>query len=240
MLLVGGLKFLDQQRHAVRPTGEDRAASGFQDLCLRQIGRPDLVVEIPGRGCKALGQMALGGEDATFGHRRADFLGLDRQRMPQRGHGRRAADVAQGHRGGRGHGGIGILQPRDQAIDRLRVAANPQRIDHADQEPAVQLAGGRPQGVVGRGVGDDFQGDAGPGGKFRAGEQRRQGRHGLAVADDRQPLAGQGLFGRRGVTAKHRDEFLLLVGRIGLGGLIGGVGLCVQGEDECQEWKVLR
>ena len=111
----------------------------------------------------------------AFGHRRADFLGLDRQRMPQGGYGRLAADVPQGHRGGRGHVAIGILQPRDQSIDRLRVAANSERIDHADQEPAVQLAGGRPQGIVGRGAGNDFQGDARPGGKLRAGKQAPPG-----------------------------------------------------------------
>ena len=170
-------------------------------------------------------------------------LGSIAKRLPQRRNGRIAADASQGHCGGRGYVAIGILQPPDEAIDRPRVAANSQGIDHADQEPAVQLAGSRPQGIVGRAVGNDLQGDACPSGKFRVGKQGRQGRHGFAVANDRQPLAGQGLFGRRRIAAKQVDEFLLFDGDVGLwgicrlGGLFGRIGLRAQGDDKCQEYK---
>ena len=99
----------------------------------------------------------------------------------------------------RSHVRVGILQPRDQGVDGLRVAADAERIDHAHQQPALQLAQGLAQGGIRRFAGDRFQGDPRPGRKLLVRQERGQGRHRLLFPADRQVFAGDGLFrGGRG------------------------------------------
>ena len=73
------------------------------------------------------------------------------------------ADSAQGHRRGGRDIGIGILEFASQFADRFGVTANSDRVDGADQEPALQLGNGRSQRGIGCRAGDGFKGDTRPG-----------------------------------------------------------------------------
>ena len=68
-----------------------------------------------------------------------------------------AADLAERNGGGRCHFLVVIVEPRGQLIDGLRRSLDADRIDHAHQQLALQLAGRFDQRRVGRRIGNRLQ-----------------------------------------------------------------------------------
>ena len=61
----------------------------------------------------------------------------------------------------------------DQAVNGLRVAADAEGVDHADQQPALHLAQRLAQGIAGGRIGNRLQGDSRRGGEILVGQQSR-------------------------------------------------------------------
>jgi hypothetical protein len=131
-------ELLEEEGNAVFATGQDGAARGFQNARAVDFRGADFVVNGHGFSGVAVGQRSFGAEDAAFGDGVAEGGGCVRERVAQRFHRGVVADLSERHRGGRGHQGIRVLQPVGQQLDRRRVAAHADGVDHADQEPPLQ------------------------------------------------------------------------------------------------------
>ena len=119
------------------PAGENRAARRLEHSLPGNIGLADFVVDLRRLGRVAFGQETLGAQDAAFGDRRADADRARRPALAAAAWRRGIADAPQGHGSGRGDFGIFVLQAAGQEIDGARVAADADRIDHADEQSAL-------------------------------------------------------------------------------------------------------
>ena len=187
--LVGRLQLLDQQRHAGRSRARIAPRVASRIRCFGHVGLADGVVELarPRSPCP---------RPATSRRR-----GCSPRRPPSGPRPARRPAIAPGPwrppappmrpratAAAEATSASASFSRAIEAVDRLGVAADADRVDHADQQPALQLAHGLAQRVVGGRIGNRLQGDPRPGGKFLVGQQRRQGRHGV-LACRRWPVA---------------------------------------------------
>ena len=120
------------------------------------------------------------------------------------------AEAAQGARRDLCHSGISIGQEFGERRHGLRVLADTQTVNDADEQAAFELAEGLAQGGIHGGIRDWFEREPGHVRELLIGEQGRQDRHGLRGADMRQLLAGLGLFPGWRVRLEDGDEFVFL------------------------------
>jgi hypothetical protein len=179
--------------------GQDRPARRFQHALLGHLGAAHRVEQLDGRGGVARPVALLGAQDAAFGDRRPHLArrgghGRAGEKLGESAGRGAVADPAQRHGRGRGDFRIRAGQFLRQEVNRLRVAAHADRIDDADQQPALQPRRRLAQRLVGGRIGNRLQGDARPGGQLLVGQQGRERRNGVPVAEPRQVLAGDGFL----------------------------------------------
>ena len=144
------------------------------------------------------GRQPLGAGQAGVGGRKLDGrLGGHGQRQLFGGRGR--ADPPQRPGGGRSHRGVLVVHEVGQQFHGLSILALADRIQHADQLPAVQLRGRVAQRLVDRRIGNAFQPEAGVFVELFVGQQGGQGGNGVFRAHHGQPLARLRLLEHRGL-----------------------------------------
>ncbi len=176
----------EQERDPVGPARQDSASGGFGRALWWQVFLADRVVECNCLGRFALSEPSFGAEDAAFGDSRAEVGRAFGQGGFECSGCRVAADMSQRDRGGRGDFGAGVFQLGHERVDRLLVAADADGVDDSDQGAALDCCQGGAQGLVWGGTGDDFEGDASPGGELFTAQEAGQGRDGIGGAADGQ------------------------------------------------------
>jgi hypothetical protein len=146
-----------KQFHARRATCENRAAGRFQHARLRHVGHADFVVNLRGFVAASGVHQPFRAEDAAFGDGRPRAGGSLRQRRAKRLGRHGVSNATQSHGRRRRHRRVVVAEPLGEHVDGLGVATHADRVDHADQHAAFELAGRLAESGVGFGAGNHFQ-----------------------------------------------------------------------------------